>query len=260
MDPVLGKDYQTCKKCQQTLDEDLEKYQTVVDGIVDPEEAHAVRLLEVTTGLKMPLLEESKLFDLTQPTVGVGVNDENIIGIRLDKLTLEHFPPELFYLHSLEVLSMPGAKLKRLPRKIHRLTNLRFLNLRKNPLEFLPEELSQLKKLEHLDLRETSLYLVPDSIGGLTNLKWLDLSNNLLYSLPDSFSNLKRLEWLNLFQNQLKYIPSAVGDLQIERLGVGGNPLNTDSQEAVKSLAENGCTIVWKQARWNQIEGKKKRH
>jgi Leucine-rich repeat (LRR) protein/GTPase SAR1 family protein len=114
------------------------------------------------------------------------------------------------------------------------LTNLTELNLIKSRLPDLPPEIANLCNLVQLNLESNSIESLPPEIGKLTALKRLNLANNKLVTLPNEMESLTKLQYLMLNHNKLEWLPYQLGNLDLKKLEVVGNPLETIPEEIVK--------------------------
>ena len=118
---------------------------------------------------------------------------------------LTSLPPEISSLSLLIELDVSCNKLQSLPSELSSLTWLRILKANGNQLTTLPQTLGQLKKVEILNLSENLLTSIPQEIAACSSLQTLLLQNNDLQRLPLSLSALE-LKRLDLSNNTLESI------------------------------------------------------
>ena len=133
---------------------------------------------------------------------------------------LETIPKDVFqppFIKNLLVLELGYNKLDHLPPEIGRLQSLQELYLQNNVLRKLPEELGQLVSLRKLSLCHNCLVDIPLFFGKLVALEWLNLSGNFIEVLPPwILVCLPRLRQLHVLCNLIENVPR---DVYVEGLG-----------------------------------------
>jgi len=173
------------------------------------EQAQILEELKKITGKYLPIVEGIEDF-----TVGVSIEDKNIVGLGLYKCGLITLPESIGNLKWLQTLWLSNNQLKILPETIGNLTALQILTLSGNKLINLPETIGNLTALQILNLSYNKLTNLPETIGNLTALQILDLSHNKLRTLPESITNFSSIEKLYLSENQLSTLPGSITKLE----------------------------------------------
>ena len=82
-------------------------------------------------------------------------------------------------------------------------------------------------RVKNAYLNHNRLTIIPDNIQYLVNLTYLNLTNNQLVSISPEIKHLVNLDTLLLNNNQLTSLPSEINHLQLERMKINNNPINT---------------------------------
>ncbi len=112
------------------------------------------------------------------------VEDQNIIGIKMNYLNMEYVSEMITSLKHLKVLELVGNKLKNIPKFVKNFMFLEKLNL----------EINNIKE-------------IPKFLQNFPNLKKLNLSYNNINSIPEFITQLDKIEEINLYKNQIMDIP-----------------------------------------------------
>jgi len=149
----------------------------------------------------------------------------NLITLYLTRNDLKTLPKEIGSLKNLEVLAFNDNYIKEIPEEFCQLIHLKALVCSTNYIEKLPENIGNLVELEELYLDENCLSKFPNGIEKLTNLLALNLSENLITEIPDNVNNMINLQRLYLDYCELKTLPVSLGDLTLDIIALGENPL-----------------------------------
>lgn len=134
---------------------------------VNSEEAPALGLLEILTGMKLKRLtineNRSNLY-----ACNYRINEEGkVLGIYLygyHSFQITFIPEQICLLKHLEELVLRDQNIQAIPDFIKKYKSLRHLDLMRNQIEFVPNFLSELKSLKSLDLGENKIQEIPTSI------------------------------------------------------------------------------------------------
>jgi len=122
-------------------------------------------------------------------------------------------PESIFYLPSLEYLSIRGIGITRMPAKTSAAGNLKVLDLALNKISIFPEGILKLKKLSVLNLSYNRLVSVPEGIKNLSSLEILNLSANNITGLPDGLQKLNNLRIMDVSMNKLEKLPGSLKNI-----------------------------------------------
>jgi len=201
------------------------------------EDIKIIKKLEKTIGVKLKKYPDLDKLRRSYPISGYCLDEDgNATGLGLYRLELDHVPPEVFALKSLQSLYLYKNQLTSLPEAIVSLKSLQSLDLSNNQLTSLPEAIGALKSLQSLYLGSNKLTSLPEAICDLKSLQSLDLYNNKLMSLPRVICELKSLQTLDLGRNGLTSLLEAIGALKtLQTLYLRDNEL-TSLPEAICDL------------------------
>ncbi|MFX1255417.1 MAG: leucine-rich repeat domain-containing protein [Promethearchaeota archaeon] len=200
---------------------------------VKPEQAKILEELEKIIKQTIPRVSE-----LRWDTLGIKLEDDEVIGLGLYNCGLTELPEVLnqlnslkelmiyknplktisnftFNLKSLQTLGLGQTQIKKFPVSLKNLKLLKNLSLNENKISTIPHFIGELKSLEHLNLTGNQLESLPEEIGKLKSLQTLDLSGNRLDKLPNSFGQLELLREVDLSSNQLVDLPENFGNLRL---------------------------------------------
>lgn len=127
------------------------------------------------------------------------VSPEKYVQLRtleINDIEATEIPDSLFFLPSLESLTMKNGKFIFVPAAIVQLTKLKSLTFDRSAISIIHDNLCKVTSLEDFSASGTKLMWLPDCIGNLTNLIKLNIGNNWIIALPDSFCQLTKLESL----------------------------------------------------------------
>uniref|UniRef100_A0A8D2ISS9 Disease resistance R13L4/SHOC-2-like LRR domain-containing protein n=2 Tax=Varanus komodoensis TaxID=61221 RepID=A0A8D2ISS9_VARKO len=130
-----------------------------------------------------------------------------LVKLYLSDNKLNHLPPELEQLQSLQILALDFNFFQTLPPVVCTLKQLCILYLGNNKLGDLPAELRQLQNLKTLWIESNCLYHLPSVVCELKHLKTLHVGSNALRALPGQLQYLKELRTIWLSSNQLTDFP-----------------------------------------------------
>lgn len=116
------------------------------------------------------------------PSPSIRIENERLVSLALDDLSLLSLAPE-----------------------IGQLGNLYYLNLSYNQLNDLPEEICLLKELIKLDLSGNGLAELPALMKNLDNLDHMDIGLNRFKSLPDVLLEMPKLKTVYCGGNPVIY-------------------------------------------------------
>ena len=114
-------------------------------------------------------------------------NNDRIVELGLNSLSIDTITPELGVLTALELLSIQCNPLQSLPEEIGNCTLLVNLELSSNLLTSLPNGVGKLNRLSHLELFYNKLTTInPELCNLYSSIKYANFRENKLVSLPDS--------------------------------------------------------------------------
>lgn len=215
----------------------------------------SLQTLSISSNVLVALPEEiSALTSLTELDVGTNALDALPAGLRL--LTrlktldvrsnrLQRLPVSLAALGGLSRLFAQANQLTEVPPELGRLP-LTMLHLQENQIGSVPSELFLNTVLVELLLDHNRLAALPSDIRPLPRLSKLHLNHNQLAELPDELRHLTALTVLLLDHNALKSVPVALLEMNVMRLSLNDNPMDTDVQSSIRA---KGALSVIKQAR-----------
>jgi small GTP-binding protein len=119
--------------------------------------------------------------------------------VDVDRNKLVSLPTEVFYMTSLQSLSLRFNQLKRIP--YQSLIHLTKLALDGNIFSELPGTVTRMRNLTELSLTRNQLNNISPDVAFCSNLVKLDLSSNNLIEVPPTLGLLPRLRTLNLSNN-----------------------------------------------------------
>ena len=188
-----------------------------------------------------------------QNNIGYLDDGENVVELRLPKMDVQEFPPDICNLPHLKVLDLnfnniseippaigklknleefyiaqsmmfQGKKIHTLPNEMNKLRNLRILDLTGQGIDKLPKWTGDFSRLERLLIGGNQLESIPSELGKLRSLQELQVWSNQIKKLPKSLKELRNLQVLLLSKNRLKDIPNWITDLEaLEKLDLEEN-------------------------------------
>ena len=175
---------------------------------------------------------------------GIVCEKANVTELKLSYSNLTGtFPPEVFLLMNLKILSVSGNKLfGKLPKEIGQLTRLTVLDMYDNCLSGgIPTEIGLLRALGTLQLGQNSLSTsLPSELGLLAGLTGLYLSNNTIVgNIPREVGNLSSLQYLKLDFNGLTgFLPSELGLLtKLKYLVLSYNKIQSSIPNEIQKMS-----------------------
>jgi small GTP-binding protein len=167
-----------------------------------------IKQIEQEINKKLPQISLDKITNFLNRENGYAVDENNnVIGLNLDKLELINIPEPLVLLKKLENLSIVGNKIEKLPASFGQLQNLSDLNLEENQLKELPASLLELRNLQKLCLNNNEFNQLSKKILDLNlELYWIDCED--LYGI--------------------------YGEEKESGIAVGDNPLTSPPPEVIK--------------------------
>ena len=131
--------------------------------------------------------------------------------LRLEGMNLSHFPPPLFNLSHLSILSVSSNQIPAVPFQLFEVMRmLTDLDLSLNRIVDIPSSISLLASLKNLNLDRNDLLELPPTITELTNLCDLSCANNMIGVLPLQLALMTKLERLCAVGNDLNCPPCEV--------------------------------------------------
>lgn len=163
--------------------------------------------------------------------------------LALDNNKLSWMSPDSFNgLEKLNVLWLYNNDLTKLPEELFaNLKNLTSLDLSTNKIEKLSENIFRtLHQLDVIDFNKNKLTELPEHIfSGLDKLRFINFNENQLTSLPvNIFKGLDNLQYIHLENNMITFLELSIFTRlpKLRLLDLRGNPLNPETQTALKAL------------------------
>jgi Leucine-rich repeat (LRR) protein len=169
--------------------------------------------------------------DNTPLDIALSLNNRSLVGLLLSQPGLSTLPkleniPAYF--------SLTGIQLNSSPERISLFAErLDHLDLSQNQLASLPASYSQFANLTEINLANNHLRTFPAVILSLKKLQSINLAWNMLTHIPQKISELSDLEVLILKHNSLEGLPSSLRLLNLKKLNIKDNPLDTIPKEVV---------------------------
>ena len=170
---------------------------------------------------------------------------KNLQYLEISECGLVKLPEWIINLTRLQVLVLPGNRIRKLPKSLAQLQvldlsanqlttipptvwsmhQLRSLTLARNQLEQLSETIQQSQYLEHLDVSENALRRLPAALAKCFRLNMLLANGNQLKTIPKSLYNCSQLQSVDLSDNKIRQLPEGKGWPKLERIRMTGNKL-----------------------------------
>ncbi|MFX0065164.1 MAG: GTP-binding protein [Candidatus Hermodarchaeota archaeon] len=188
---------------------------------VKPEQAKILEELEKLLNQTIPNVTE-----LRWDTLGIKIEDDEVIGLGLYNCGLTEIPDVLNQLNSLKELMIYKNPLNNVSNFVFNLPSLQTLGLGQTQIEEFPPSLNHMKLLKNLSLNENKLTTIPSVIGELQSLEHLNLMGNQIDSLPEEIGKLKSLQTLDTSGNRLRNLPNSLGQLEsLREIDLSSNQL-----------------------------------
>jgi Leucine-rich repeat (LRR) protein len=218
-----------------------------------------LQAISLTAFLKLETLSmnQNQLYDIIE----FGENNQiQYLSAANNELTT--LPTSIGNCRRLKTLDLSGNKLKSIPETLGNLKALQSISLRQNRLECFPVPIGHLAALQTLNLsrnlltdikispspRLEKLYLSENKITSLScfeslpSLDLLDISSNKLEELPESLSRCIKLSCLDVRDNSLVSLSPCLGNLNLKKLYVTGNPFG--GMPMLNHVSEQGTSAI----------------